>query len=541
MKKIILLIIVISMLIIGCVYEKSSENIKDNLNVYHNETDLYDLQLTIISPEQNNLAKGTYTFRELNIGNGKIDGEDIEVSGILRRVENGESKQGLLGYGLTSANATIEQRGQSARLFDQKSYEINLLKSGGLFLNHEILNLNKHIADDTRIINKLAFDLMKEIPGLLSLDTNFVNLYIKDLSGDTKEFVDYGLFTQVEEIDEEYFKKRNLPPTGELYKIINFEFRNYPEEIVSRDSEFYDKDVFETRVEIEWDSNHNNFVTLVKDINNSLKPFDKTFEKYFNSENYLSWLATNILLGNIDTASGNYYLYSPNNSAIWYFIPWDYDKSLTGYIDDGAIWKRGVSNYWGNPLHKKFLKNDENRKKLSQMIEKLYSSVFNKNKVNELTRSYLPILEKSFNKSPDALESGAYKEVMKKINSFPKEIANNKKIYYESLQKPMPFNIGSIVDLGEFLSINWDKAYDFQGDQIHYNVTISSDPFEKNIIIKKEDINETELIVERLKPGKYYLKITAEDTDGNIQQAFDYYIDRKNNLFYPGIKSFYLE
>ena len=49
----------------------------------------------------------------------------------------------------------------------------------------------------------------------------------------------------------------------------------------------------------------------------------------------------------------NVYLYSPLNSDIWYFIPWDNDGSLmrpeykiTGFSDQKS-WESGVSNYWG--------------------------------------------------------------------------------------------------------------------------------------------------------------------------------------------------
>ncbi len=41
-------------------------------------------------------------------------------------------------------------------------------------------------------------------------------------------------------------------------------------------------------------------------------------------ENLTHWLAFQILIGNTDTQSRNVYLYSPQNSQRWYFIPWDH-------------------------------------------------------------------------------------------------------------------------------------------------------------------------------------------------------------------------
>jgi hypothetical protein len=40
-------------------------------------------------------------------------------------------------------------------------------------------------------------------------------------------------------------------------------------------------------------------------------PFAATFSHYFNRNNYLSWLATTILLGNPDTINQNFGLYQP--------------------------------------------------------------------------------------------------------------------------------------------------------------------------------------------------------------------------------------
>ena len=47
------------------------------------------------------------------------------------------------------------------------------------------------------------------------------------------------------------------------------------------------------------------------------------FAKYFDEENYFTWLAFQMLTGNTDTTSQNFLLYSPQNSQKWYFISWD--------------------------------------------------------------------------------------------------------------------------------------------------------------------------------------------------------------------------
>lgn len=544
MKKILVLILFSSVLLFSCKSNVESENLTDNNELYESPEaiQLYEFQLTVFRPENNTLADGSFTFEELNQDNGKIPGrdKDMEVSVLLKRLEDGESRPGLLGYGLTEPNAVLEQRGQSARLHDKKSYQINLLKSGGLFKGHEILNFNKHVEDPTKIYNKLSFDLFAESNQLLSLQTNFVNLWIKDLNKTSPKFIDYGLFTQVEEVDENYFRKRNLDSNGHLYKAKIFEFQEYPEAIKLEDALDYSKDDFEYRLDIERLEEHSKLIKMLKDVNNPLIPINDVIEKHFNRENYLTWLASNILLGNVDTASGNYYLYSPQESTTWYFIPWDYDKSLRAYTTN-ADWQEGLTNYWGSVLHRRFLKNDNNREALTEKVDELYTTVFSSENISKLINSYEPIIRESFSKEPDKKSEEEINALIKALNETRKDIWENKMVYDESLEKPMPFHLGTVVDQGEYVSINWEESYDFQGQSLTYELMISDQPTMDPIIYQFDNLKDTEFILEDLPSGRYYYKVIAKNSEGLTQEPFDIYVNRKTGLYYYGIKTFYIE
>ena len=55
-------------------------------------------------------------------------------------------------------------------------------------------------------------------------------------------------------------------------------------------------------------------------------------------ETWLTWLATNMLCGNFDTISHNFFVYSPSDpEAPWFILPWDFDGAW-GYVRRG----RGV-------------------------------------------------------------------------------------------------------------------------------------------------------------------------------------------------------
>ncbi len=62
---------------------------------------------------------------------------------------------------------TLELRGQSSRLLDQKSYKIKLFDNVDAFKGMRVLNLNKHYKDNFRIRNKLAYDVLEEMDNLI--------------------------------------------------------------------------------------------------------------------------------------------------------------------------------------------------------------------------------------------------------------------------------------------------------------------------------------------------------------------------------------
>ena len=52
------------------------------------------------------------------------------------------------------------------------------------------------MGEGLRFRNKMAYDLIKGIDQMMGLRTQFVHLYVKDLTdSDTGAFVDYGLYT----------------------------------------------------------------------------------------------------------------------------------------------------------------------------------------------------------------------------------------------------------------------------------------------------------------------------------------------------------
>ena len=99
---------------------------------------------------------------------------------------------GMLGYGLSESNARIRVRGNSSSVNVQKSYKLDLDEEAGLWRGQSNIALNKSAFDVTRLKNKVYFDLLKNIPDVPSIRTQFVHLYIKDVTAGSDVFQDYG-------------------------------------------------------------------------------------------------------------------------------------------------------------------------------------------------------------------------------------------------------------------------------------------------------------------------------------------------------------
>ncbi|MCL6570105.1 MAG: CotH kinase family protein [Bacillus sp. (in: Bacteria)] len=479
--------------------------------------------------DQNKIPENDISFYDLNesykLYSNLQEGPKLEVK-FQTGTENGPLDNGFTKDGHLT-NATIELRGRSSRLESQKSYKIRLLDSAGLWYRQNVINLNKHQDDKTRIRNKLAFDYFKKIPDLVSLRTNFVHLHIKDLTEnpDTKEFEDYGLFTHVEQLNEKALAARGLNTNGHLYKAENFEFNRYPEIIKTKDDPSYNKKSFESVLKINGDDNHQKLINMLNAVNDYSTSFEKTFETYFNEENYLTFLATNILFGNYDTMSTNYYLYNPLNTDKWYFIPWDFDKALGRDIernDPMPSWQKGLSRYWGTVVHKRYFRDPENVEKLTSKINEL-GKIINTETTKKMIDDYYPIAKKYVSQSPDLKHLSIE---LSEFNSYyygiPEVIEMYKKQYFEQNELPMPIFLHYEMDVENKHLFKWETSHDLQGDPLKYTFQLSNQADFSTFIVNEDVNGQFEKTIATLEKGRYYFRVLIQDNKGHTQIPFDY-------------------
>ena len=531
------------------VSQNADKHLRDIDSLYIDDgMDVVTMYLTV---RKGNATEGTnHTWEEVNTYS-VYDYEELgipryKVEALLQVGTEQGIPAGNLGYERTVPNATVQIRGQTSSRNIQKNYKIELKENQGNWNGQTTIALNKHQTDGLRFRNKLGFDLLKDIDQLMSLRTQFVHLYVNDLTdGSDDGFEDYGLYTQVEQPNKTALRAHGLDRYGQLYKINFFEFFRYEDVIKLTTDPTYNPAEFEKYLEIKGDSDNTKLIKMLDDLNNYNLSIDEVLDRHFDRENLTYWLAFNILTGNVDTQSRNFYLYSPQNEDLWYFLMWDLDaafrvkeNAILGRTDYGS-WEKGVSNYWGNVLFKRCLKSESFRRELDAAINDLKENALSSSVLSEKVSSYREVVEDYLWKYPDityeSLTPFEYDEVAAGIPGLVDFYYDN---YLKSLDTPMPFYIGvPEIENGKLVA-RWDTAYDFQEEDISYKVVLSRNLDLSDVVDTYEGV-WTEFSTDIPEPGEYFLKVQAIDEEGNIQDAFDYYEEESSGKNY-GILCFYL-
>ena len=525
-------------------------HIRDKDLIYQNQdnTEIVTMYLTV---SYGNAAENTnHTWEEINTYSA-YDYEEMgvdryQVAGLLQIGDENGLIAGELGYGQSAPNCTVQIRGQSSSRNVQKNYKISIKDNKGEWRGQTTIALNKHQSDGLRFRNKLGFDLLSGIDQLLSLRTTFVRLYVKDTTaGPDARFEDYGIYTQVEQLNKTALENHGLDKRGHLYKVNFCEFYRHEDVIVLKDDPAYDVSAFEQLLEIKGDDDHAKLIDLLEKINDYSIPIETILEEHFDTENIAYWMAFQLLVGNVDTQSRNFYLYSPLNSQRFYILAWDLDGmfkrseyAVTGRIDYSE-WENGVSNYWGNVLFRRCLKSEAFRASLDAAVEDLYQTLLD-GRLEEYVRAYSELLKPLVYEGRDALYMPITQEQYDTVaSSLSDEVKSNYQNYKKSYEKPMPFYIGLPTLEDGMLSLTWDVSYSFDVEAITYSFELATDYNFASPIVKETDLSLPCVKFNPLPAGQYFIRVTAHDEAGDTQVAFDYYITENGKIY--GTKCFYVD
>ncbi len=528
----------------------NSVHLRDNPELYtvYDDSGVVTMYLTV--SRGNDSENTNHSWAEIN----HYPAYDYEAMGVPRYQvnallqvgdENGPLP-GELGYGVEAPNATVQIRGQTSSRNAQKNYKIKLKKNKGSWRGQRTIALNKHMGEGLRFRNKMAYDLIKGIDQMMGLRTQFVHLYVKDLTdSDTGAFVDYGLYTQVEQLNKTALKTHGLDSTGQLYKVNFFEFYRYEDAIKLTTDPTFDQAKFDSYLETKGSSDHSKLIQMLADLNDDSQSMELILEKYFDVENIAYWMAFQILIGNTDTQSRNMYLYSLQNSDTWYILDWDNDDMLRRKerelirFTDAESWERGISNYWVNVLFRRCLQTASYREVLDTAVQELHDYL-NADRIEEMTAHYRTITEQYIWQMPDMehlpLTRTQYDMVAK---ALPEEIEENYQQYPEGYRYPMPFYIDTPSLQNGVLQLSWDSSYDFNAEDISYTVELARDYQFRQMVYREEHVVLPMTQTAAPAAGQYFIRVRATNTSGYTQDAFDYYVIDSGKVY--GVKCFYIQ
>ena len=459
-------------------------------------------------------------------------------------------RAGDYGAGLDRPNGVLRMRGHSTRRGQRKSFKIVLNRNMKPWSGMRSVNLNKHPWDLTMFRNKLSFDLLAGVPHIPTLRTGFAHLFI--------DGEDQGLYTVTETWTRRALKARGLDPDGWLYKAENFEFRLHPELRHERDPK-YDRAAFSRVLSVEGREEHAPLLAMLAAVNDEEVDIDETVARHFDRDNYLTWLAVNVLFDNKDTNSQNFLLYRSRLIDRWYFLPWDYDGAwhFDRQADQVARgcrrsrWEEGLSNWWACPLHRRFLLKPKNRADLVALMERLSVERFSRARVAALVSRYLETVAPFARRPPDlwrwcfteaaATAEARWAEYLGEARRIPGLVQSDLEDLKRTLERPRPVFIGDLEALGEGnFAFRWDPAVDLQGDAVFYDAALARCPrfLTGEILLDVRGTTATEIIVPlRAKPGdRFFGRLTIRDAKGNEQDPFDIWWDEEEKISRHGIR-----
>jgi spore coat protein H len=465
--------------------------------------------------------------------------------------ENGP-REGYYGYGLTAPNATVSIRGNSSSLADLKSYKITLHNEAEPWRAQTVINLNKHAYDLWGFSQKLTTDIVKTIPGMLSLRTQFVHLYVKDetTGEENPQFVDYGLFTQLEQPNVTYLKNHGLDENGEFYKAEFFEFNNLYGALRLVGDPLYSDTAFGDIIENKGRNNdHSNLIDMVNAINDNTIPIADTLEKYFDEDNMMKWMASQILLGNTDVINRNYLLYSPSNSEKFYFIIYDCDGILAlnvenaNYFNDPTAlslkekrqYQFGLTNFFGVTLYDRVFTKKEYVQKLVDTVEWMRAEYITNERVYDMAKSYAAICKPFRSREPET-KLFSQKNISfydPTVDLIPALLDETTEAFRDSIKGLTPFFIILPQEAENGILFAWNAAHNYANLGVYYDLTLARDVLITDIIFEqKKIIGVRYLYQEPIPPGDYYIRMSAYDEAGHFTYANEYIAGERTMKYY---------
>ncbi|MCB9290258.1 MAG: CotH kinase family protein [Lewinellaceae bacterium] len=277
----------------------------------------------------------------------------------------------------TVENIGFRLRGNTSRYAAKKSFKVsfNTYESGRKWQGVEKLNINGEHNDPSVARSKICWDMLRDM-GVPAPRANHVRLYV---NGEN-----YGLYANVEHIDEEFAGLRFGNKDGNLYKCL------WPADLayLGDDPDAYkftsgDRRAYELHINEEEDD-YSDLAHFIEVLNNTpLQDLPCELEQVFNVDSYLRSIAFDVLSGNWDGPiynKNNFYLYHNQSTGRFEYIPYDLDNTF-GIDWFNIDWATRDMYNWSHPdeprpIYERLMEIPEYRNRYSYYMSRFAEEIY---------------------------------------------------------------------------------------------------------------------------------------------------------------------
>lgn len=246
------------------------------------------------------------------------------------------------------------------------------------------INLNNSAVDPSMLREALSYELFREA-GVPASRTGWAKVYLS-VDGSDVEKKYLGLYLTVEQVDKRFLKRVYGASDGLLVKPSTFgAFRYFGDNWNKYEAAYFPK----TDPTPEQKQRLMDFARLIHRADDD--EFEAKIEEFLDMEEFLSFLAMNVVLSNLDSFLGgsqNYYAYLEPSSNQIQLLPWDLDISFGAFEMLGTPHSRRnlsidrpQTGYGNNRLIERVLATPAYRRDYRVRIEQLMDTTFDQDKV----------------------------------------------------------------------------------------------------------------------------------------------------------------
>lgn len=260
--------------------------------------------------------------------------------------------------------------------------KFNEYVKGQKYYGAKILNFSNAYGDPTFLREKLAYDIAARY--LPSPRASFVTLKTGS--------IDIGLYTQVEQVDEEFVVRHFNGGTGNLFKA-----GDAGSGLVYAGT---DAAAYSDILELKSNENVNDWsgiTTYMSFLSEDSAYFATYWRHYVGANNTPALLAFNMVLSNFDSYTGsgrNFYLYQ-TEGAYMDLIPWDMNLAFGGYSNGWDVYNQSptsTANLAERPLFAQVLRCDTLRKQYLGYIREMATTAAHADTLKKAIDTYAALI-----------------------------------------------------------------------------------------------------------------------------------------------------